>query len=358
MIPAKLRLKKKRTKGAPRFALVPTDGKKRRSLERRLYRAKALELKRHTQRLQTHLDQDAPGFQRWFETEFAKQLTTIRKLDDEIEKLTRQGWGVAQYAEYFGIEEFEAYRIYKEACDRDREANFWSALEARIAGSRKEEEEDDPNSSLGEFSFDPWDEDRDGIEGSAWSAPLDRRQTIAEGYLKAIYRQLVRLTHPDMVGNSARHRSLWARVQDAYSRGQLQELHEIFNEIQHGSPSPEVLSLDLDTMPVGDLIALRGEMQSRLVQIRAQLKTARKAASWRFTSTRKNDVRLYILTSSFQTGFEQRLAELKFKKSDIQEYFRSLQSQGDRVKKKSRGRKNTSENGQSVFSGDLGSRSK
>lgn len=109
--------------------------------------------------------------------------------------------------------------------------------------------------------------------------------SVAENLLKATYRKIVARLHPDRNPNpTARETEIWHLAQDAYSDEDLQRLESLLKAIDNNSAP----SFDFKKMAVGEIIALRKDVERRLRSIKSSLTQAKRDPAWEFTKMQAN----------------------------------------------------------------------
>lgn len=289
-------------------ALIFIDASARRKKERALYRRRTTELERETERLKTFEDRDVPDFSRWIEHEFGAALEAIREATAIVRTLGELQDDVRAYAAMRRLPLWRAYRDVEEARQAGTLDELFRQLDERARGSARSEPQDaddDLEELLREFAsfardafgvdLGPDAEDGDAHDashqpgGDAWSRHGATQHTTAaerdaDSYLKSLYRQLVRALHPDSgVDMTAERQRLWCEVQDAYSWGDVHRLARLHAEVCEGR-SGGSRALDLDTIPIGDIMTLRRTIEQRLRALRAKLKEARQEPAWGFST--------------------------------------------------------------------------
>lgn len=290
----------------PCLALVLSDGSARRKKERAHYRRSATQLERETSKLKVFEEQDGPQFARWLEQECADLLTPLRQAMMKISDLERLEYQVHTLASDQGLPLWQAYDkietarqagtldqlfAYQDAPDDDEDAEslgtssddeelFQEFCDLAREMFGVEFAEDDSTVTADAYT-------RDDHQRAAWepreSAHTKPGERDGDAYLKGLYRQLVRVLHPDAgVEMTAERQRQWGEVQDAYTWGDVHRLMRLHAQICGGDPAGP--KLDLDTMPIGDIIALRRPIDRRLRQVRASLSVAKKEICWGFAA--------------------------------------------------------------------------
>lgn len=188
-----------------------------------------------------------------------------------------------------------AYLILTEAKEDGTYRDLW--LELVAAQEREQARERKKHQASEEFinSFkdafrDFFDQDEGRNQGES---PSDRyshfsRESASESvegqYLKTLYRQLVRELHPDMVGFSEERMQLWQEVQEAYAWGDCQRLERLSQHVTKERSA----TLNLKLVSIGDLIALRKSIESKLRKLRHNVREAKEHPAWNFLEVKKD----------------------------------------------------------------------
>lgn len=188
---------------------------------------------------------DRPAFTRWLRTEFSDQLKDLADLQDRLGdaedlanevQMVRFALGCSYYDAYVNAMERRRKGLsFEESFGTDDESedneNFDSSESS--CGSRSEKKSSE-KSTEGE-SFEMHDSEDDSDDQAAdkkssdqnfWSKIKSSAKSAGQS-IKARYRQLARLLHPDLRGSDPWTKELWERTQAAYSEGNDQELEQL-----------------------------------------------------------------------------------------------------------------------------------
>lgn len=305
------------------LAVVLVDASARRNYEKQLYLRKARELERQTDLILAHEKSDAPLFQSWFETAFETELERCRRLGGDIRNLDEFLFDIARYAEAAEVSEMQACRILDKAREQGTEKEVWEALyqsvRARYAEALADEEDE-----IEDLDETPTSDNyRTGARGDGEKRTATAsRPSISDQLLRSIYRQLVRLLHPDLVGSSPRQESLWQQVQSAYQRRDLQRLEKLLKSVQ--TQDEREAAIDLSVLPIGDVIALRKDVESRLQALRRDISKAKASPSWKFSWVMRNPIEMDRIFSDIEQVFEDDLVDLATTKAALEDRLNEL----------------------------------
>ena len=244
----------------------------------------------------TDLDQfdrlDNPAFQQWLHATFGLQLTEIRQLQEKrhfIEDLLN-------HIEYLHLLEHLSYHeAYQKACDmRDNPEKYLEDEPDDEEDPWEDEHDEDDFDNFSddnfdkyfqefmrnifgsdEFDFDSIFEDEVEDKGVDFELRGDDRE---EGQLKSIYRLLAKKLHPDSLDSTnLNHNELWYQVQDAYQRGNLEEL--------------EILQAGFDVrntrgysgLSISSILAVHKRYKEELRLLRRRHREIQKHSAWCFT---------------------------------------------------------------------------
>lgn len=313
-------------------SVVVSDGHTKRAKERSLYSRRCKELKQTSRRLQDFEDIDKPEFRMWLEAELGEFMDICQQAATELSDLSHLIDLVKEYAYFKRMPQRDAYAIVKAARENGSELTFRDDEEGDSGapgspGYDSDSEEDDLKRVFSEFFEAFTGESSEGApfgsadQDDAFSGHRTRqhenRQTgfHADGqtpqeYLKVVYRQLVRLLHPDINAEVSQDKAdLWHEVQSAYGWGDIQRLELILKKVT-GDDSK---SLDLKVIPISHIMDLRRDVEKRLRIFKNRIAAARQELAWEFRSLKKNKKRLAAMKSSLKYELDSEHREIKSK---------------------------------------------
>ena len=328
-------------------ALVLADGSLRRKKERAKYQRVATQLERDTHKLKVFEEHDAPQFAQWMEQEFAELLLPLRQAMVRLAELEQLEHQVRTLASLRRMPLWRAYQEVEAARSAgtidqlfgigDENAGEAEPDPFRDPGGRDEDTDEDAAAyqAFRDFAREMFgiefdDDDADDAHSththddhSKWSSRQSTHTRPAEregdAYLKGLYRQLVRVLHPDAgAAMTPERQRQWSEVQDAYSWGDVHRLMRLHDEICGGDTTAGV-KLDFGVMPIGDIIALRKPIDQRLRQVRARLREAKSQPCWGFgVAVKEQGRKLSALRSSLQRELRSDLTHATAAKHELE----------------------------------------
>lgn len=278
------RRKRERVRPSSCLALTVANLDQVREAQLAAYQEQRAELERLSKTLQRYRETDTPRFSQWVREEFAELIQTSYELGAEVQKLENRVQNVLNYAICAGLDERHA---------------FWALEKARAAGT----EEALWNEAMRKDTAPPAQETLAEYAPNANDEPPSR--------LKSLYRQIVRLLHPDRIADpQAFDRRTWQDVQEAYRRGDLSRLEQLFEAAKVGQAAPSQSA----EAPIDDLLTMRRDAERAMQSIKAELKRAKANPAWRFHSLLKDKWRLSVLRGQIAEELASDIAELEKKR--------------------------------------------
>jgi hypothetical protein len=290
------------------FALIPIDASERRHSERLAYLHALKVVERAARRLKAFETLDLPAHDRWFEAEFLQELTELRAVTAKVRELQALVMAVCELAGRMRITRGEAYAAIMAAREAGTFEDLWKD---------RDEEDEDEAEEREQRHQDSGEHQRRSREDrtSSGATGSDRRAATVNHYLKTLYRNLVRLLHPDTNPDaSPEAKARWQEVQDAYAAQDLSRLERLYRAI---AKTAEAV-LDLATAPIGDIIALRQAAEARFSALRAKLREARGHPAWSFRTVQENPQRLARLRRKFEDELTRDLAQMARQERDME----------------------------------------
>ncbi len=251
-------------------ALIVIDASQRRQDEEAKYRARQHALTVSKTKLHEFETIDVPEFQRWFEQELAGPLGTMRILQRELDQLEHQLAAIETYAAYAGVSLKSASRKIQTATAADELDELWAHTLGEAPECESECESESPN------RIDPKPQ---------------------ESHIREVYKRLVRLLHPDL-NPKASQLNLWHEVQSAYLACDALALDSLLESVLKAAK----VAPDLSVLPIGDVIAMRRNIEAKLRLTRRQLRSAKDHPAWNFRRLKKNAVRRRALRCSLSAA--------------------------------------------------------
>ena len=290
-------------------ALILVDGSQRRRLERQRYEKSCRDLNRQTTRLRLFESEEVPAFHLWIEQELAEPLRQLRELQDRLSEIQSLAADTAFLAELLGITQPAAYQRLMAAKEAGTLEQFWASVQKSKEGPDLSDEDplaEDPfnceNSDFdSNWESDGWDDnlwDDDGFhsssQGHGYGQHSSNKRPGASSwpggehhdgeqngdlYLKKLYRQLVRVLHPDTNPNP-QITELWQKVQEAYAWKDVEALQRLSQIVLKRDDQ----AIDLNEIPISDIMGLCRSVEARLKTLRRNLRQAKKHPAWGFIS--------------------------------------------------------------------------
>ncbi len=297
----------------------------------------AAELKRYHER-------DVPGFRSWIHRSFGDLLTRQRECQQAIEEKMAFAGEVKEMVGRYGLSYPEAYlkvvwrRAHPEAAeDEDRkEAEAQRQHEQAHPEERPDDESewDDDLDDDDDFTDDELDQLlEDMLEHSR--KPQDAGDSHPDHQTaKDLYRNIVRLLHPDHHGQLSEARAtLWHEAQAAYRRHDLSALHSILARCEDG------VSTLGDHTPVSLILRMTRQLVEAARANRHQLQGAKQDVAWRYED--RLDDRKFIRTVErdlldLLNRAQGMLAEIKRDLADLEREANRQQQRNSRPQQKPR----------------------
>jgi len=246
--------------------LVVVDAHERRQDEEAKYQARQRALASSHAKLHAFETIDVPEFQRWFESELAGPLGTLRMLQKELDHLERQLAEIETYAAFAGVSLRSASKTVQAAVDAGTIDELWGDEE--------------------ESHFQP-----------SCEPPEEEVYKPREKQIRDVYKQLVRLLHPDLHPKRPQLQ-LWHEVQRAYLAGDTEALDRILDTVTRAAKHEP----DLGSLPIGEIMNLRLGIEKKLRQVRRRLRAAKDHPAWNFRRSLKNQVQRRALRCSLNAA--------------------------------------------------------
>ena len=299
-------------------ALILIDARPRRHEERTRYHSRNRQLDQATTQLNNFENNELPAFQQWFERELASPLGILRKLQLQLNDMQGVIFDVEHYAGITGISRAAAYRQIMTAKAAGKLEQLWEDV---LKSNDQEKTTDD---DCGEDPFAAFrasaESAQDGEEQytardtrRSAETPRQSAATAAEDYAKSLYRRLVRVLHPDMNPASGLER-LWEEVQQAYALGNISELERLQRVILKN----EARTIDLEAIPISDIIALRKVVETRLRSLRKALREAKQHPAWGFSAKAKGQAKRQDLKRSLSGALAMDMQVMRAELRDLE----------------------------------------
>ena len=304
--------------------LILIDARPRRHEERSRYHSRNRQLDQATTQLNNFENSELPAFKQWFERELASPLGILRKLQQQLQELQGVVFDVEHYAGITGISRAAAYRQIMAAKAAGKLEQLWEeVLKSNDPDSPADDDcGEDPFAAFRASSKSAEDHEEQYNDRETYSeretrrpagAPRPSAANAAEDYAKSLYRRLVRVLHPDMNPATGLEK-LWEEVQQAYALGDIAELERLQRVILKG----EARTIDLEAIPISDIIALRKVVETRLRSLRQALREAKQHPAWGFSAKAKGQAKRQDLKRSLSGALAMDMQVMRAELRDLE----------------------------------------
>jgi hypothetical protein len=107
---------------------------------------------------------------------------------------------------------------------------------------------------------------------------------------------------------------LWEEVQQAYALGDIAELERLQRVILKS----EARTIDLEAIPIGDIIALRKVVEIRLRSLRKSLREAKQHPAWGFSAKAKGQAKRQDLKRSLSGALAMDMQVMRAELRDLE----------------------------------------
>ncbi len=287
------------------------------------------EVSKAEQELVRHQSKDGPEFDQWYHSTFGKQLTELRKGEEEIHVSARILMDVEELVMRDGCADYIAYHRIKL-----REQGLPDPYEPKVPKKTSGRVDDDDDAD----DFDPFGGQFDAEEKDAFA---DFVKQQAKAYKKAhgqfppgyddimrnlgqvpsappppsnhkqIYRQIVSRLHPDRAAKfSPIEQALWHEAQTAYRAGDTAALEVILARCEAAQDGVEITRASL-------IVGMIAQARASLSQLRERLRDYKKHPSWNFTSQKDRAVLKRRILRQFDLDLEDQAWRLEGIRMDL-----------------------------------------
>lgn len=229
-----------------------------------------------------HESKEAPAFAQWVAINCADLLAIKRACEEEARALRARLTLLHQMAETSFRRDYEAFFWLQAIENRSRaipprvqrawdEVTFGPATWRRpvtdhFASGLASEVGDNAANVLGSHQAE--------LDGNASTKSSEEEHQNNARLVKRLYRQVVRLLHPDAAGVlSENELRLWYMAQEAYASGDARTLEAVLARCNQ---------VGTNYLSIADLRRLIGETKARVQTLEAYLQTLRGSSAWRF----------------------------------------------------------------------------
>ena len=287
------------------------------------------EVSKAEQELVRHQSKDGPEFERWYHSTFGKQLTELRKGEEEIHHSARILIDVDELVMRDGCADYIAYHRVKL-----REQGLPDPYEPKAGKKAPREDVDDDDAD----DFDPFRGQFDADEKEAFADFLKQQ---AKAYKKAhgqfppgyddimrslgqetsappppsnhkqIYRQIVSRLHPDRAAKfSPIEQALWHEAQTAYRAGDTAALEVILARCEAAQDGVEITRASL-------IVGMIAQARVSLSQLRERLRDYKRHPSWNFTGQKDRAVLKRRILRQFELDLDDQAWRLEGIRLDL-----------------------------------------
>ncbi len=290
------------------------------------YQTQVASFQQAAEKMRRYVEHDQPAFTLWWQQEFAAALSGQSLLEKTLHDLQLLVDATDLYVSHKKGTHARAYALVTKAQAEGKLSQLMAEIFADIDRLKKvnavtEEFSTQTRASRVPFEQASFPQEHDLLTPVHIVAGPTAEETT-EGYIKKIYRELVRKLHPDTTASgqqNAQQKSLWHELQNAYEWRDLDRLEALFKR----ALGPSAEAIDFATVPIGDILAMKEEMIRKLTKLRKDMKRAKKEANWDFGARRQDKRFMKGLATSIE---EELSAQTRHMESRIERYQKLIQS--------------------------------
>ena len=244
--------------------------------------------------------QDLPAYHRWMYLNFGPLLTELRAVDQAASAKEAILERIDFYCFWENISSVQAYAKVKregENPDPDLETEFAYQKEEKTNYEAFSDQSEQDLRDMYEFTrrvFErefgtdapSFEEFKRLMDAEKAEPAINKVSDREKERIKRLYRRIARHLHPDCSGRfSPWEQQLWLRAQQAYKKGNVNELETVLSHIEASDTGP------LFASTLSDLLQSTREMKARITFLEEELREARRHPAWKFTqkSSRRLD---------------------------------------------------------------------
>ncbi len=296
------------------------------------YEEQRRRLGKATERLRHYFDVDQPAFTRWWQERFSQELLLHMQLEDDHLKLQRLLFEVNQYKLVMQCNYAFAYaaltasladgtreQLMQEVYEKLRQAEAEAEAKAKAA---KKEEQDKERPTRRRIQEPKGRAAEATKEASPQNPEASSLVDQTESYIRKIYRDIVRLLHPDANGGrepSEEEKVLWTELQNAYQWRDLERIEQIYTTVK----GQAARTLNFAKLPIGDIIAMKESLQEKLQVLTKELRGYKREANWNFEKRRKEPGFLRQLAGAIEIELREETYALREEITRLQKQFKA-----------------------------------
>lgn len=324
-------------KGVPGLSLHQ-DPDAVRNFHIKQYRAQLNLLNKANEKIRQHVEVDQPAFTLWWQQEFADELNRQMELEKEYMDLRLIMDAIEQYKTHYTVSYREASAAVTNAHLAGKLSQLMQTIFDEIDSIRNQHKKrrkvkSESDEDVFQRILDDLNAQREAQERSQERhAGRERKiqgataEETTDGYLKSIYKDLVRLLHPDAKGGeeqSAEEKVLWHDLQKAYEWRDIEKMESIHRAI-NGEGSR---AIDFTQIPIGDIVAMKDSLVKNLKVVNKDIRAAKSSPNWEFKIRAKKKSFLKYLYSSFEDEMIRQTMVLELSLEEVQRKLRQWSSE-------------------------------
>lgn len=308
----------------------------------RAYRAQLQSLQVANDKMRRFIEVDQVAFTLWWQEEFAAQLGEQMKLESELNELLLLTEAIERYQDHYRGTAHRAYEVVMKARRDGKLDQVMRKIFDEEAALRPPQGEPAPLWRDRSPRLEEAREKPDAASSTHASSPdptfeaIPSGEETTESYLKKIYREIVRLLHPDSKPGgslSVAESALWHELQNAYKWKDLGRMEKVLEAVK----GQKTAAIDFETIPIGDIIAMKEAISRKLNELRRTIKEAKKEAVWDFSERRQKRSFLSYLAASIENELLEQTMALTFQIDKLKKRLHTWSQASENRKQKGKG---------------------
>jgi hypothetical protein len=304
------------------------------------YKAQLNLLNKANEKIRQHVEVDQPAFTLWWQQEFADELNRQVELEKEYMDLRLIMDSIEQYKTHYTVSYREASAAVTQAHLAGKLTELMQKIFEEIDAIRNQHKKrrrvkSETDEEIFQRILDDLNEQREAQERSQERGRGRERERkiqgasaeeTTDGYLKSIYKDLVRLLHPDAKGGDEQtpeEKVLWHDLQKAYEWRDIEKMESIHRAI-NGEGSR---AIDFAKIPIGDIVAMKEALVKNLKAVNRDIRDAKSSPNWEFKVRAKKKSFLKYLYSSFEDEMIRQTMVLEMSLEEVQRKLRQWSSE-------------------------------